>query len=84
MGTGPMTEDDAFWRIARADRLSLIVDAEDYFRAAKRAMLGARHVIMLVGWDLDTRILLEPGGATIEGPNPDNSPEASSWLALVA
>ncbi len=89
MGTAPMTKDDAFWRIARADRLSLIVDAEDYFRAAKRAMLGARHVIMLVGWDLDTRILLEPGGATIEGPNdlggflswlPERSPELQIYL----
>lgn len=87
--TAPMTKDDSFWRVARADRLSLIVDAEEYFRAAKRAMLGARHSIMLVGWDLDTRILLEPGGATIEGPNdlgsflsslPERSPELQIHL----
>ena len=87
--TAPMTEDETFWRIARADRLSLIVDAQEYFRVAKRAMLGARHSIMLVGWDLDTRILLEPGGATIEGPNdlgsflswlPERSPDLQIYL----
>lgn len=57
------------WRVARADRFSLIVDAADYFRAVKAAILRARHSVMLIGWDFDTRIPLEPGGATIEGPN---------------
>jgi phospholipase D1/2 len=35
------------WRIERADRLALIVDAADYFRLAKAAMLKAQHSIML-------------------------------------
>ncbi|MGQ9365664.1 phospholipase D-like domain-containing protein [Azospirillum sp. ST 5-10] len=48
------------WRIARADRVALIVDAADYFAAAKRAMREARHRLMLVGWDFDLRIRLEP------------------------
>ena len=57
------------WRIERADRLAVIVDAEDYFRVAKEAMLRARHSIHLIGWDFDTRIRFEPGGRTLDGPN---------------
>lgn len=48
------------WRIERANRLAVIVDAAEYFRHAKAAMLKARHRIMLIGWDFDTRIKFEP------------------------
>lgn len=57
------------WRMEQADRLAVIVDAEDYFRVAKEAMLRARHSVHLIGWDFDTRIRFEPGGKTLEGPN---------------
>lgn len=30
------------WRIAQADRLAVIIDAADYFRALKQAILSAR------------------------------------------
>ena len=60
---------DTCWRIERANRFALIVDAADYYRAAKAAILNARHSVMLVGWDFDTRIELEPEGATLDGPN---------------
>ncbi|MDP1583053.1 MAG: phospholipase D-like domain-containing protein [Bradyrhizobium sp.] len=66
------------WRIARARRLALIVDAADYFRHAKSAMLKAQHSIMLIGWDFDTRIKLEPERQTLEGPN--QLGEFLSWL----
>lgn len=49
------------WRIARADRLAVIVDADDYFRHARAAFLNARRRIMLVGWDFDARIALTSG-----------------------
>ncbi len=57
------------WRIERADRFALIVDAADYFRFAKAAMLRAKHSIMLIGWDFDTRIQFEPEAASLRGPN---------------
>lgn len=47
------------WRVEHADRFSFIVDAEDYFRVARKAMLTARKSIMLIGWDFDARITLE-------------------------
>lgn len=44
------------WRIERADRARLIIDADDYFRAARAAMKAAERRIMLIGWDFDSRI----------------------------
>jgi len=49
------------WRFAMADRASVVIDAEDYFALMQKAMLKARHRVMLVGWDFDTRIHLAVG-----------------------
>lgn len=50
----------AIGRVARATQMSVIVDAEDYFRFAHAAMLKARKRILLIGWDFDARIRLLP------------------------
>jgi phosphatidylserine/phosphatidylglycerophosphate/cardiolipin synthase-like enzyme len=47
------------WRIEQADRMAVIIDAENYFRMARRAMLNARRRILLIGWDFDARIVLD-------------------------
>lgn len=60
---------DTCWRIAHANRLAVIVDAADYYRAARAAILKARRSVLLIGWDFDSRIELEPEGETLEGPN---------------
>lgn len=57
------------WRIEPASRFSVIVDAADYFRVARDAMLQAREQILLVGWDVDPRILLDPDDGDLESPN---------------
>jgi len=67
------------WRIERAARAAVVVDAAHYFEHALNAMLKARSQIFLIGWDFDTRILLadrapEPGVPTTLGP-------FLSWLA---
>ncbi|MFW2851267.1 phospholipase D-like domain-containing protein [Sphingomonas sp. TX0543] len=46
------------WRTARASRASVVIDADNYFRAAWEAMQRARRQILLVGWDFDARISL--------------------------
>jgi phosphatidylserine/phosphatidylglycerophosphate/cardiolipin synthase-like enzyme len=56
------------WRIERATRASVIVDADDYFRLARAAMLKARKRIMLIGWDFDARIDLDRCADSNEGP----------------
>jgi phospholipase D1/2 len=67
------------WRIERAKRAALIVDAADYYRLAMVAMLEARHQIMLIGWDVDTRIRL------VDGDGPQGAPPHLgaflTWLA---
>ena len=46
------------WRVETADRFAFVIDGADYFVALRRALLKARHSILLVGWDFDTRIVL--------------------------
>ena len=61
-GNGPETVlrvDANCWRIARADRVAVIVDAADYFSHIRQAMAKAEHRILLIGWDFDTRIALD-------------------------
>lgn len=49
------------WRYAKADRATVLVDAENYFTVMQQAMLNARERILMIGWDFDTRIHLEHG-----------------------
>lgn len=56
---GKMTLDKTgFWRVETASQMSVVIDAEDYFRHARTAMMKAKHRIMLIGWDFDARISL--------------------------
>lgn len=57
------------WAVERANRLAVIVDAAEYFHAAKAAILKARHHVLLIGWDFDARVALEPEEKTLPGPN---------------
>lgn len=57
------------WQIQPAERFALIIDAADFFRTAKEAMAKARRSVLLVGWDFDARIELEPEAQTLDGPN---------------
>jgi len=57
------------WRLERAEQFAFIVDAADYFRHTKAAMLRAKHRILLIGWDFDARTVFEPGGKTLPGYN---------------
>lgn len=49
------------WRYARARRLRVVIDGEDYFDIIQQAMLKARQRILMIGWDFDTRIHLSRG-----------------------
>jgi phospholipase D1/2 len=54
-----LVEGETCWRVVKADRLAIIVDAADYFAIAKRSLLEARRSVFLIGWDFDLRIALE-------------------------
>lgn len=67
------------WRIEQAGRARLLVDAADYFAAARRAMMEAEERIMLIGWDFDARISLDPDDGSGEAPS--NVGDFVLWLA---
>ena len=48
------------WRIERANKARMIVDAADYYALLERLMAGAKERILLIGWDFDPRIPLIP------------------------
>ena len=47
------------WRIERADQAAVIIDACDYYRVIRQAMLQAQRRILIIGWDFDPRIKLD-------------------------
>ena len=65
-GAGPVATEDLLvpgetcWRIERADRFAVFVDAADYFAALKESVLRARRRVLFIGWDFDPRIQLDP------------------------
>lgn len=66
------------WRIEKATRVAILIDADAYFRAVRSAMLKARRRITLVGWDFDARISLDRAGTSDE--DPDEIGPLLQWL----
>jgi phospholipase D1/2 len=56
------------WRIERATRFAIFVDAAGYFAALKRAVLQAERRVLFIGWDFDPRIRLDP----LDGGRPED------------
>ncbi len=48
------------WRIERADKARLLIDAATYYHWIGKAFEKAEKLIFIAGWDFDTRIPLEP------------------------
>lgn len=46
------------WRIERAARAAVLVDAAAFFEAVRGACLKARRSVVVVGWDIDSRTQL--------------------------
>jgi phosphatidylserine/phosphatidylglycerophosphate/cardiolipin synthase-like enzyme len=66
------------WRTELATKAAVVIDAQDYFRAAREAMMAARKRIMLIGWDFDARIRLR--GEPLEPGEPVKVGEFILWL----
>ncbi|MBB4266151.1 VTT domain-containing protein [Roseospira visakhapatnamensis] len=49
------------WRIDRADRLALLIDAAAYFETLRAALINARRQVLIVAWDISGTVpLLDP------------------------
>lgn len=46
------------WRATHADRVALLVDGEEYFNAFAAAAERARHSILILAWDFNSRTAL--------------------------
>jgi phospholipase D1/2 len=46
------------WRIERAARASVLIDAGAFFGAVREALLQAQRNVFVIGWDLDSRTRL--------------------------
>lgn len=55
------------WRVARADRFALLIDAAEYYRRLRQSLLAARRDVFLLGWAFDTRIELVRGEDAQDG-----------------
>src|SRR3546814_8998647 len=55
--------------VALTQRHAVVIDAADYFRAARDAMLRAEEQILLICWDFDPRIRLDPDADDGDHPN---------------
>ena len=50
--------------LVKADRFALLVDGAEYYGALAHCIARARRTVVIVGWDLDSRVRLGPGAAT--------------------
>lgn len=61
-------DEDAFWRVAKARRASVLIDGAAYYGALRASLLRARRTVFIVGWDVDSRTrLVGPEGEADDG-----------------
>lgn len=69
-GSGLLQPGRNCWRVARARRFSMLVDAAAYFKAVRAAVRAAQSSVFILSWDIDSRVHLVPGGANDGYPEP--------------
>jgi phospholipase D1/2 len=58
------------WRIEHTRHFKLLIDADAYFSAVRAAIAQAQRSVFILGWDIDSRMLLTPAGADDGFPEP--------------
>ena len=59
-GDSLLVPGETCWRIERATRHAVFVDAASYFATLKKAVLAAERRVLFIGWDFDPRIRMDP------------------------
>ena len=44
------------WRIEHADRAAFLVDGAEFFRAFRETVKQAQRSVLIIAWDIDSRI----------------------------
>jgi phospholipase D1/2 len=55
-----LVEGETCWRRCRADRAAFLIDGAEYFGRLKEAFAAARRSILIVGWNIHSRVRLTP------------------------
>lgn len=50
------------WRVARAHRVGFLIDGNDYFSAVHATLSRARYSVLIIGWDINSRVELLRNG----------------------
>ena len=69
------------WRTSRFAHGTLLVDCADFYRALHSAIVKARHRIIIVGWDIDSRIRLLRGEDEVKANAPSKAGDLLAWKA---
>ena len=56
------------WRVAQAERASVLIDGAPYFAHLEAALRRAQRSILIIGWDFDGSIRLRPDMSIEESP----------------
>ncbi len=57
------------WRLTDSRRAAFLIDGEAYFAAFAAAVERARHSVLILGWDIDSRIRLRRDGRRRQLPD---------------
>lgn len=60
--------DQNCWRVAQADRASVLIDGAAYFACLEAALRRAQRSILIIGWDFDGSIRLRPDVSAEDSP----------------
>lgn len=52
---------DNCWRCEATHQVAIAIDGENYFRALREAVIAARHRVMILGWDIHSKLRLVRG-----------------------
>lgn len=58
MHSAILQEGHTAWYVSHCQRLKFLIDAAEYYNAFQQAALQAKQSILILGWDLDSRLLL--------------------------
>lgn len=75
---------DNCWRVDRAEKMALIVDAADYFHALRKTILSVERELLFIGWDFDFEIEMLPGESDSDGLAADGFPNQLGALLEAA
>ncbi len=66
-----LAPDRNIWRLERAERVAVLIDAARYFGALRETLLKAQSSVFIIGWDLDSRTRLVDETAPPRDPYPE-------------